>query len=286
MIFHVILFYFSVLINSENTYDVNLCRENSFQRHVFKYTPNRKGVQEDRAYYVYLPPSFCEPSAEPIPYLFLIHGFTNQPTIYYYQAKVWESSLPVIMPHGYANSWNGDFCCGEALKEHRDEVRFFYTVLENVKVTYSHLRFDERRIYVSGFSNGGFLTSKLAKIPLVNKAFAMHGSTYHLPKPGQVVPTSIAFAWGEIDFVVPYGGCCDQICCCDISHSECVDWKSIFHSWKEVNECETFQEEKTSDRDALCLVGVNCRRNTRSCLYHGLDHESLTIMEVINFFNS
>ncbi len=65
----------------------------------------------------------------------------------------------LIMPQGYQHSWNTGNCCGAARREKLDEVGFMRAVLAEVQ---QHLNVDTKRVYASGFSNGGFMVDELA----------------------------------------------------------------------------------------------------------------------------
>jgi len=61
---------------------------------------------------------------------------------------------------GYARTYNvGGYCCGAKARENVDDIRFVHAVLEDLGRT---VRIDQRRIYATGFSNGGQFSYYLA----------------------------------------------------------------------------------------------------------------------------
>jgi polyhydroxybutyrate depolymerase len=88
-----------------------------------------------------------------------------------------------------------------------DDVAFILALIERIRQTYS---IDEKRIYASGLSNGGYLTTRLAcESSDVIAAFAPVISTMPVPlnvncKPGQPVP--VMMINGRDDPLVPWQG--------------------------------------------------------------------------------
>ena len=57
-------------------------------------------------------------------------------------------------------SWNAGTCCGEALVGKADDIGYLVALLKHAKL--HHTMIDERRIFISGASNGGSLTVRAA----------------------------------------------------------------------------------------------------------------------------
>ena len=114
---------------------------------------------------------------------------------------------------GLLQHWNAGFCCGKAAKDKLDDVGFLQAVIQDIGASF-HL--DSRRIYMSGFSNGGMLTYLFAeRHPDVLAAAAPLGAAiggrasardpvWIIPEPHQPVPLLIIH--GLADDSEPFGG--------------------------------------------------------------------------------
>ncbi len=73
---------------------------------------------------------------------------------------------PVFKPEFLSGkSWNAGGCCGDASGDKIDEIRFFRQLLTYVETTLAKnegFHVDMERIYVTGMSNGGFMTHRVA----------------------------------------------------------------------------------------------------------------------------
>ncbi len=56
-------------------------------------------------------------------------------------------------------SWNAGTCCGEAMTSNSDDVGYFRKMIDILIEKY---RVDESRIFATGWSNGGYMTYRLA----------------------------------------------------------------------------------------------------------------------------
>jgi poly(3-hydroxybutyrate) depolymerase len=111
----------------------------------------------DRTYLLHIPPGYDGSKA--LPLVFDIHGYTSFASEQLMRSK-WDKmadkeSFVLIDPEGVNKSWNAGSCCGGAA----DDVKYFRDVV--AKAT-AELCIDKKRIYVSGHSNGGAMTHRLA----------------------------------------------------------------------------------------------------------------------------
>jgi polyhydroxybutyrate depolymerase len=63
------------------------------------------------------------------------------------------------MPRGITKSWNAIECCGVALDTHLDDVGFINAAVYEM-LGKGHV--DSGAVFATGFSNGGFMTSRIA----------------------------------------------------------------------------------------------------------------------------
>ena len=115
-----------------------------------------------RQYKVHVPPSYdC---TTPTPVVFCLHGFGQTPLMFCVNgsgmpAKSDEGGFILVMPHGYENSWNGTGCCGDAATAELDDVALMRAIFAELQ---EHLNVDATRVFITGFSNGGFMSYRAA----------------------------------------------------------------------------------------------------------------------------
>lgn len=112
----------------------------------------------NRSYILHVPPAYD--GTKPLPLVFDIHGFTSFASEQLARSK-WDKmadkeGFVLIAPDGIGMSWNAGNCCGG---NKQDDVSFFRDMVEK---TTSELCIDDKRVYVSGHSNGGAMTYRLA----------------------------------------------------------------------------------------------------------------------------
>ena len=57
------------------------------------------------------------------------------------------------------NSWNAGGCCGYAVEKNIDDVGYIREVIDIIVKKY---KVDENRVYVTGWSDGGYMSFRLA----------------------------------------------------------------------------------------------------------------------------
>merc|ERR1712070_1093590 len=142
---------------------------------------------------------------------------------------------------GRRASFNGDVCCGRALKDGVDDVGLVQVIIRQLAGSYliaNRLRVREQAVYAMGYSNGGFMASKLGRDLFSLRGFAaMAGHVYNLSM--DTPQRTVSIHMMRNDEKVLYSGCCTSqlarprnACCCEISErwsKPCVDATSIFH---------------------------------------------------------
>lgn len=113
---------------------------------------------KNRGYILHIPPGYD--GTTQVPLVFDIHGFTSWAEEQLQRSK-WDEmadkeGFVVIAPDGVNQSWNAGNCCGG---NEENDVQFFRDMVE--KAT-ADLCIDSKRVYVSGHSNGGAMTYRLA----------------------------------------------------------------------------------------------------------------------------
>jgi polyhydroxybutyrate depolymerase len=111
-----------------------------------------------RSYLLHIPPGYD--GTKPLPLVFDVHGYTSFASEQLMRSK-WDKmadkeGFVLIDPDGVGMSWNAGSCCGN---NKQDDVKFFRDMV--TKAT-AELCIDSKRVYVSGHSNGGAMTYRLA----------------------------------------------------------------------------------------------------------------------------
>ncbi|MDR3416471.1 MAG: PHB depolymerase family esterase [Nevskia sp.] len=173
-----------------------------------------------RSYIVHLPPGYVP--GTPVPLVVSLHGgggnaHSNRVQTGF-DAEADRSGFIVVHPdgtgerrpllnalgRGHFHTWNAGSCCGYAMRNDVDDVGFIRAMLAELRRNYS---IDPRRIYASGFSNGGMMSYRLACE--MSDTFAAIGvvsaaQTAYECRPAQ--PVSVIHIHGSADQNVTLGG--------------------------------------------------------------------------------
>ncbi len=164
----------------------------------------------DRTYLVHIPPGLD--MVHPVPVVFLLHGYDNE---VYFEISDLEhmtgfndiadkSGFVAVYPSGVSGVWNAGSCCGIAVENKVDEASFFRQILADLGKNFT---VDTKRVYASGFSQGGMMAFRLAcEMPDTFAAVApVAGALVFSPcQPNQ--PVSIMQVHGKRDMSIPYTG--------------------------------------------------------------------------------
>lgn len=258
------------------------CKFAGTQKHndeVISYKMNWQGYE--RLYLVHLPPK--EKMQKALPLLFHLHGGGGTAksniglTFGRFNDLADRDGFILVYPQAVEKNWNdgrqSDLV--KAWKENIDDVGFIVAIIEKLKQQYS---IDTERIFTTGMSNGGFMSSRL----LCDKAAFFRGgailtaslSKDYLPKCQPAKPTAVLIMNGTDDPLVPYDG--GQIKVFKKTRGVIISTDEIVQFWQEQNACTTKKptvnlpdkiadgttvsvEEYTncSDRGSLILYKIN-----------------------------
>lgn len=160
----------------------------------------------ERRFIVHVPTAYDHQTA--IPVVFAFHGYTNTPQQQeqwsMMSAKAEEAGFILVYPYGSGipSGWNGGDCCLPLSPP--DDVAFVEAMIDWLE---DQLCVDPARIYATGFSNGGFMSHRLAcelsdRIAAVGPVAGMMGIDDCMP----TRPMPILQLHGTSDLVVPYDG--------------------------------------------------------------------------------
>jgi polyhydroxybutyrate depolymerase len=162
-----------------------------------------------RQYTLHVPAGY---SGQPSALVFSMHGFlsnyTEQQTLTGFSALADREGFLVVYPNGAgANmlAWNAGDCC-EYTDTGRDDVGFIGALIDEIGRSAC---VDLNRVYATGYSNGGFLSHRLA-CELGNRIAAIATVAGVLGIPPEACnpprPVSVLQLHGSADLVVPYPG--------------------------------------------------------------------------------
>ncbi|WP_205513543.1 extracellular catalytic domain type 1 short-chain-length polyhydroxyalkanoate depolymerase [Longitalea arenae] len=169
-----------------------------------------------RSYIVNLPPAYYSDTIRAYPMVIALHGTGGSASQferdYEFSEKADASGFVAVYPNGVASngvlhlrSWNAGSCCDFAMKNGIDDVSFISQLIDKMTRTYL---IDPKRVYVTGMSNGGMMTYRLAA-ELSNKIAAIapvSASMVYTAPAHQPGPMPILHLHSALDRIVPYYG--------------------------------------------------------------------------------
>jgi len=228
-------------------------------------------IQHDglqRKYIIHIPSSYD--GTEAVPVIFVLHGGSG--TVESVQNFTQMNPVSdregfiVVYPQGYGQSGMGGFTWadGRGTSADRlgvDDVGFINSLIEEVKSEYT---INRNKIYLTGFSNGAFMTQKIAcEMNAQIAAIASLGSTMDVNlietcSPGRPLPVLIIN--GTADPFVPYeGGPMDG----DVP--DIISTNALNDFWTDNNNCSTEvppvdlpDSDQTDNSTATVFEFTNC----------------------------
>ncbi|MBT8267858.1 MAG: prolyl oligopeptidase family serine peptidase [Bacteroidia bacterium] len=204
--------------------------------------------ERNRTYWIHLPPA--EKLQGAVPLLFHLHGGggtgKGTPGLTYKQFnKIADrEGFIVVYPDAIARNWN-DGRTAHLKPQNRDvdDVGFIAAIIDEIK---KEFEIDMDRIFTTGMSNGGFMSSRL----LCDRADLFRGgailtaslSEDYLPKCKPEKPVAVLVMNGTDDPLVPYDGGDVRLFKRGKSRGKIVSNDNYLDFWKERNNC-TLQEE-------------------------------------------
>lgn len=177
------------------------------------YTQYQKPYADDcvmhegyyRCWYIHVPETLN--SAAPL--LVDMHGFGNNPErqrmLTGFDRLADEEKFIVVWPLGMNASWNaGPLCCGHSVKDNVDDVGFLRKMIARIS---GEQNIDQRRIYVTGLSNGSGMSQRFANeasdLVAATASFALY---LLVPKSDTYSPVPMLEIHGTKDSVVNFEG--------------------------------------------------------------------------------
>lgn len=173
-----------------------------------------------RSYLVHVPSGYSP--GTPLPLVVVLHGAFDtaegMAEVSGFSQLAERNNFIVLYPNGmglfgFLQHWNAGHCCGKAAADELDDVGFVASTIEDIS---RHLSVDRRRIYLTGFSNGGMLVYRFAAergdllaaaAPLaasIGGRAATDAPLWTIPKPVRPVPLLVIHGLADDD--IRYAG--------------------------------------------------------------------------------
>lgn len=207
----------------------------------------------------------------PAPLVIVLHGGGGRPEtmISRWEAQARAAGLVVVAPRGIgrnnrAGTWNASGCCGEAAARGVDDVAFIAAVIDDVT---KRKAIDTRRIYITGFSNGGMLThrvaaalgNRIAAAAVVSGALFGNETTPRAPVPMLIMH-------GEQDPVVGFEGGMSNTRF--VARAQALPFQPVRYAvdfWRKANGCN--QPAAITRRAGVSIEKSACKGNADVVLY-------------------
>ncbi len=164
-------------------------------------------------------------------------------------------SFLVAYPDGLGSGWNAGSCCSELQPPNVDDVQFTKDLLARIESEYC---IDPKRVFATGFSNGGFMSHRLGcEMADTFAAIAPVSGVLGIPTtsclPSRPVP--VLDIHGTADPVVPYDGGPALKLLPPIQFMSVDDTVSF---WRSANACLSPAAIDYQNGDATCLRWGDC----------------------------
>ena len=169
--------------------------------------PNRIELGGDRSATLVLPGDL----SEPIPLVMLLHGYTMSAEsidrFFGISGRVETDRFALIVPDGTENAvgdrfWNATPQCCDFARQRIDDVAYLSMLVAEAR---NHAEFD--RLYLIGYSNGGYMSYRLAceGLPGLTALVSLAGSSF-IESDGCLnpAPVSVLQIHGDRDLLVSY----------------------------------------------------------------------------------
>lgn len=209
---------------------------------------------------------------EPAPLVIVLHGGGGNPrtVIPRWEAQAYAAGLVVVAPkgigrNGRSGTWNAGGCCGEAQARGVDDVGFIAAVIDDVA---KRTAIDPRRIYVTGFSNGGMLTYRVAAA-LGNRiaAAAVVSGALFGNEAAPRAPVPMLIIHGEQDAVVGFDGGVSSTGF--VARAQALPFQPVRYAvdfWRKANGCN--QPAAIKRRAGLSIEKSACKGGADVVLYN------------------
>jgi polyhydroxybutyrate depolymerase len=210
-----------------------------------------------RAYRLYVPANL--PADAPVPLVVALHGglgnghnFSNANG---FDALARDEGFVVAYGEGDGATWDAGHCCGIAGTTWRQDIAYIEAVVADIRA----LRpIEERRIFLTGHSNGAMMTHRMACESALFAAVAAVAGAYGGPCEAPGAPLSVLHIHGTADANVPYEGGNGAAGPDQISVHPAIE--DVMAAWRARNACPAVTESR--DDTVVTLASAPCAAST------------------------
>ena len=225
----------------------------------------------ERSYVLYIP-SGLDP-AQPAPVILGFHGGFGSPKDFTrvtdLPTQAGNVGFVVVLPEGYRRSWNAGDCCGPAQRQNIDDVTFIKLLLDDLA---SVVKIDPRRVFATGFSNGGKLSYRLAcELSDRIAAIAPVSGSMGVSTCTLIQPVSVLHFHGTADRFAPIEGGKGALG----STGALAPVRLGLETFARENHCTPEPQVVYKRGDMQCETYPNCRGNAEVtlCVIEGMGHQ-------------
>jgi polyhydroxybutyrate depolymerase len=225
-----------------------------------------------REYDLYVPLGYN--NDEPTPLVFDFHGLhaNSELELKYSRMDLLaeEYNFIIVLPQGIKNSWNAGICCGYARNNNIDDVQFVSDLIDEISSEYC---INPKRIFATGMSNGGFMSTHLACKLSDRIAAVAPVAGIDLPEDCQSErPVPLLEFHGTHDIVVPFLGRSGFPI-----PGRARKWPDVWRTiqkWALMNGCSEELIHPYHNGDASCIAFKDCEEQAKVefCLILGGGH--------------
>jgi polyhydroxybutyrate depolymerase len=199
----------------------------------------------------------------PAPMVLNLHGLVETAELQQYYSRMDEAGAArgviSVYPQGAMNSWNAGECCGRAMDEKLDDVRFLRMLVRELE---SELCVDKARVYATGMSNGAIMSYRLAcEASDVFAAIAPVDGVEAVPQCNPRRPVPVLAFNGTSDLLVRWNG-----------GFGLESPATTLGKWRERNRCSKEIATSFEQGDARCEAARGCAADVILCRIEGGGH--------------
>lgn len=212
-----------------------------------------------RTYQLHLPSNYSTDTIHSL--VIALHGgFGSGPqleTQSQLSVKADAENFIVVYPEGVQSllnirTWNSGECCGYAANNDIDDVGFINSLIDSLLSIYA---IDTTRVYVTGMSNGAFMSYRLAcELSHRIAAIAPVAGSMNVDDCSATSPIPIIHFHSYNDLHVPYNGGYGT----GVSDHYNPPLDSVLNVWSLVDNCEITQDTLVNDSNYTHIVWENC----------------------------
>lgn len=236
------------------------CRKGKPSTKTYRFTETMQVDGLSRKYVLNLPPNYYEQSGFSL--VIAMHGGGGSAAQFESTSlltqKANSAGFIVVYPEGTGviNTWNAGTCCGPAVTNNINDVKFISMLIDKLIASY---KINPKKVYATGHSNGGMMSYRLAcELSTKIAAIAPNGSTMVVTQPcnpARAVP--VLHMHSKLDQHVVYTGGYGN----GVSGVYCPPLDSVFNVWSLKNNCTTTKQTIFSNSNYTLTRWLNCTNN-------------------------